>query len=125
MLDTPTDPSRNIKTSSFAHKYTTMTSIVRCKTFSIITKIFFIKLFIVAIALINLSSKYINYEIDNKNAHNAHNITIGVYITQNLFLRSKLMQYKSPANGVCTSGVRSKIRVLKAPMEQMRVKYFT
>tara|TARA_Y100000766_G_scaffold108605_1_gene92899 strand:+ start:96 stop:290 length:195 start_codon:yes stop_codon:yes gene_type:complete len=49
ILDTPTVPSRNIKNSSFAHKNTTMTSIVRCKTFSITTRIFLIKVLIVAI----------------------------------------------------------------------------
>ena len=61
ILDTPTVPSRNIKNSSFAHKKTTLASIVRCKTFSITTRIFLIKVLIVAIKSKQSSSN----DIDN------------------------------------------------------------
>ena len=60
ILDTPTVPSRNITISSFAHRNTTMASIVKCKTFSIITRVFLINVLITAIILKCLTLKKVN-----------------------------------------------------------------
>ena len=85
ILDTPTVPSRNITISSFAHRNTTMASIVKCKTFSITTRILLIKVLITAIILKCLTLKNINNQIDNKNAHNAHNIIHRIHLIQSFF----------------------------------------
>ncbi len=61
MLDTPTDPSRNITISSLAHKKTTIARIVRCSVFSITTNVFLINVFMAAILslLINVPTIFL------------------------------------------------------------------